>query len=37
MKYLPLIGSGIWRRRGRAILMLLPIVSAFARFGVLQA
>ncbi len=29
MKYLPLIWSGIWRRRGRALLMLLQIVSAF--------
>src|SRR6185369_17436581 len=36
MKYLPLIWSGIWRRRGRAILMLLQIVIAFALFGVLQ-
>jgi putative ABC transport system permease protein len=36
MKYLPLIWSGIWRRRGRAVLMLLQIVIAFALFGVLQ-
>lgn len=36
MKYLPLIWSGIWRRRGRAVLMLLQIVCAFALFGVLQ-
>lgn len=36
MKYLPLIWSGIWRRRGRAVLMLLQIVSAFTLFGILQ-
>ena len=36
MKYLPLIWSGIWRRRGRAVLMLLQIVIAFTLFGVLQ-
>jgi len=36
MKYLPLIWSGIWRRRGRTVLMLLQIVCAFALFAVLQ-
>jgi putative ABC transport system permease protein len=36
MKYGPLIWSGIWRRRGRAVLMLLQIVCAFTLFGVLQ-
>jgi len=36
MKYLPLLWSGMWRRRGRTLLMLLQIVSAFALFGVLQ-
>jgi putative ABC transport system permease protein len=36
LKYLPLIWSGIWRRRGRAVLLLLQIVSAFTLFGVLQ-
>jgi putative ABC transport system permease protein len=36
MKFLPLIWAGIWRKRGRAILMLLQIVSTFALFGVLQ-
>ncbi|HTE42427.1 MAG TPA: ABC transporter permease [Steroidobacteraceae bacterium] len=36
MKYLPLIWQGIWRRPGRAWLLLLQIVSAFALFGVLQ-
>lgn len=36
VKYLPLIWSGIWRWRGRAVLMLLQIVSAFTLFGLLQ-
>jgi len=36
MKYLPLIWSGIWRKRSRTVLMLLQIVSAFTLFGVLQ-
>jgi putative ABC transport system permease protein len=36
VKYLPLIWSGIWRRRGRTVLMLLQIVSAFTLFGILQ-
>jgi putative ABC transport system permease protein len=36
MKFLPLIWAGIWRKRGRAILMLLQIVSTFALFGVLE-
>jgi putative ABC transport system permease protein len=36
LKYLPLIWSGIWRRPGRAVLLLLQIVSAFTLFGVLQ-
>jgi len=36
MKYLPLIWAGIWRKRSRAILMLLQIASAFVLFGVLQ-
>src|SRR5262245_22607853 len=36
MKYLPLVWAGIWRNKGRAILMLLQIVSAFLRFGLLQ-
>jgi putative ABC transport system permease protein len=36
MKFLPLIWAGIWRKKGRAILMLLQIVSTFALFGVLQ-
>jgi putative ABC transport system permease protein len=36
MKFLPLIWAGIWRKRGRAVLMLLQIVSTFALFGVLQ-
>jgi len=36
MKFLPLIWSGIWRKRSRAVLMLLQIVSAFTLFAVLQ-
>ena len=36
MKYLPLIWSGIWRKRGRTILIILQISVAFALFGVLQ-
>ncbi len=36
MKYLPLIWAGIWRKRGRAVLLLLQIVSAFTLFGLLQ-
>ena len=27
MKFLPLIWAGIWRKRGRAVLMLLQIVD----------
>jgi putative ABC transport system permease protein len=36
MKYLPLIWSGIWRKRSRTVLMLLQVASAFVLFGVLQ-
>lgn len=36
MKYLPLIWSGMWRKRGRAILILLQIAIAFMLFGLLQ-
>lgn len=36
MKYLPLIWAGIWRKRSRAVLMLLQIASAFLLFGLLQ-
>ncbi|HTT02919.1 MAG TPA: hypothetical protein VMG11_12615 [Steroidobacteraceae bacterium] len=36
MKYLPLIWSGIWRKRGRTALILLQVAVAFALFGVLQ-
>ena len=35
-KFLPLIWAGIWRKRGRAVLMLLQIASAFALFGLLE-
>jgi putative ABC transport system permease protein len=36
MKYLPLVWAGIWRKRSRALLMLLQIASAFLLFGLLQ-
>jgi putative ABC transport system permease protein len=36
MKYLPLVWAGIWRKKSRALLMLLQIVSAFLLFGLLQ-
>lgn len=36
MKYFPLIWYGIWRKRGRAILILSQILVAFVLFGLLQ-
>jgi putative ABC transport system permease protein len=36
VKFLPLIWSGIWRKRGRTIFILLQVSVAFALFGVLQ-
>ena len=36
MKYLPLLWAGIWRRPGRAVLMGLQTIFAFALFGLLQ-
>ena len=36
MKYLPLIWSGIWRKPGRTILIMLQVGVAFTLFGVLQ-
>jgi putative ABC transport system permease protein len=36
VKYLPLVWAGIWRKPGRAVLMGLQTVSAFALFGLLQ-
>jgi putative ABC transport system permease protein len=36
LKYIPLVWAGIWRKRGRAVLMLLQIASAFALFGLLE-
>jgi putative ABC transport system permease protein len=36
MKYLFLIWSGIWRKRTRAVLILLQVTIAFTLFGVLQ-
>lgn len=36
MKYLPLVWSGLWRKRLRTIFTLLSIVVAFLLFGLLQ-
>jgi putative ABC transport system permease protein len=36
VKYLPLIWSGIWRKRGRSTLILLQVLIAFLLFGLLQ-
>jgi putative ABC transport system permease protein len=36
MKYLFLVWSGMWRKRGRAVLILLQVTIAFTLFGVLQ-
>jgi putative ABC transport system permease protein len=36
VKFIPLVWAGIWRKRSRAILILLQVVIAFALFGVLQ-
>jgi putative ABC transport system permease protein len=36
MKFLPLIWSGIWRKPGRTILIILQVSIAFVLFGVLQ-
>jgi len=36
VKYLPLIWSGLWRKRGRSVLILLQVIIAFTLFGVLQ-
>lgn len=36
MKFLPLVWKGIWRKRARAILILLQIIVAFTLFGILQ-
>lgn len=36
MKYLSLIWYGIWRKRGRTILILFQIMVAFVLFGLLQ-
>jgi putative ABC transport system permease protein len=36
MKYVPLVWAGIWRKKSRAVLMLLQVASAFVLFGVLQ-
>lgn len=36
MRYLPLVWAGIWRKRGRTILIFLQVMVAFTLFGVLQ-
>lgn len=36
MKYLPLVWSGIWRKPGRTILILLQVALATSLFGMLQ-
>jgi putative ABC transport system permease protein len=36
VKYLPLVWAGIWRKPGRAVLMGLQTLCAFALFGLLQ-
>jgi putative ABC transport system permease protein len=36
MKFLPLIWSGLWRKRTRTIFTLLSIMTAFLLFGMLQ-
>jgi hypothetical protein len=36
VKFLPLVWAGIWRKRGRTILILAQVVTAFTLFGVLQ-
>src|SRR5579872_5152983 len=36
VKYFPLLWAGIWRKRGRTVLMALQIIAAFLLFGLLQ-
>jgi putative ABC transport system permease protein len=36
MKFLPLIWTGVWRKPGRTILIILQVAVAFTLFGVLQ-
>lgn len=36
MKFLPLLWSGLWRKRARTVFTLLSIVVAFVLFGMLQ-
>ena len=36
MKFFPLVWAGIWRKRGRSILIFLQVIIAFTLFGVLQ-
>ncbi len=37
MKYWALLWAGLWRRRLRTVLLVVPIVCAFALFGLLQS
>jgi putative ABC transport system permease protein len=37
MKYLPLLGAGLFRRKTRTVLTLLSVLVAFLLFGLLQA
>jgi putative ABC transport system permease protein len=36
VKFFPLVWAGIWRKRGRSILIFLQVIIAFTLFGVLQ-
>src|ERR1700721_466939 len=36
MKYIPLIGAGLWRKPLRTVFTLLSVVIAFLLFGLLQ-
>ena len=36
MKFLPLVWSGLWRKRARTVLTLLSVITAFLLFGMLQ-
>jgi len=37
MKFIPLIWSGIWRKKGRTWVMLIQLILTFILFGLLQA
>ena len=36
LKFFPLVWAGIWRKRGRSILIFAQTMIAFTLFGVLQ-